>query len=879
MSRPKLTYGVLVAAAVALLAVPTARAQTAPAPDAGPEPVSSGRQAVDELGADLADVAEDYGLSAQQLRNRLLADPTLAVDDGGELLYVDEPAPGEPPAPEGSVEADTDPAPAPPTTDPAFDLHSLPGADHTIYLDFDGHTTTGTTWNSAYNLPTIVSPPYDIDGSADTWSATEISRIALAWAYVAEDFAPFDVDVTTEEPPTADLMRSGSGDTRWGVRVVVTKDTWASCGCGGHAYIGAFDDPTDEPAFVYNSSLTGVAEASSHEVGHTMNLAHDGQGTSAYYGGHGSGATSWGPIMGSAYNRSVTHWSRGEYLNATNNTSSANYGNGPDDLAVIASLTNGNGFGFRPDDHGDTIASATALPGLSPAASGLITTTQDVDVFRFSTGAGTIGIQLDPAAPGTNLDIRARLLDAAGGLVAEADNATSLSATLAVVVPAGTYHLTVDGTGTGSPLATPPTGYTEYGSIGRYQLSTTTLPVPAGAITGAVRDDVTGAPVPGAWVIAVDRSTGGVVAATADGLGAFAAAVAAGTHHLLTLDPSGDHAGEWFDDQALDGSPTVVAAGTTGLEVGLAPSGRTASVAGVVTDDTTGAPLGGIWVAAVGPFPGSSALDGGTVTDGQGRYTIPGLQAGDHLLVFVDPTGSHAVEFHRDSPTPDGSTMVGLTAGTQSDVDASLGAATAAPPGDATVTGRVTETGTGAPIAGAWVVALATTGSFAGATTADAQGEYRLAVPPGGYHLEFIDPSATHRGEWHLDTAIEDLGGADQVVVTAAGATVDADLDPSGPTAALAGTVTGVGGAPVPGAWVVVLDPATGALVKGAVTGVDGTYRVDGLTAGPALVAFLDPAGLHSVEYHDDAAGFADADPVALVPGTTTSLPAVLGPA
>ena len=31
--------------------------------------MSSGRQAVDELGADLADVAEDYGLSAKQLRN------------------------------------------------------------------------------------------------------------------------------------------------------------------------------------------------------------------------------------------------------------------------------------------------------------------------------------------------------------------------------------------------------------------------------------------------------------------------------------------------------------------------------------------------------------------------------------------------------------------------------------------------------------------------------------------------------------------------------------------------------------------------------------------------------------------------------------------
>lgn len=875
MPRPTLTYAIAVATTVlALLAGPSARAQTPPADD----PVSNGRQAIDELGADLADVAEDYGLSAKQLRNRLLADPTLAVDDGGELLYVDEPAPGEPPAPEGSGEAGDDPVPAPPTTDPAFDLHSLPGADHTIYLDFDGHTTTGTTWNSAYNLPTIVSPPYDIDGSPDTWSATEISRIALAWAYVAEDFAPFDVDVTTEEPPTADLMRSGAGDTRWGVRVVVTKDTWASCGCGGHAYIGAFDDPTDEPVFVYNSSLTGVAEASSHEVGHAMNLAHDGQGTSTYYGGHGSGATSWGPIMGASYNRSVTHWSRGEYLNATNNTSSANYGNGPDDLAVIASLTNGNGFGLRPDDHGDTTATATELVGTSSLVGGLITTTQDVDVFRFSTGAGAIGVQIDPAAPGTNVDVRARLLDAGGGLVAEANSATSLSATLGLVVPAGTYYLTVDGTGTGSPLATPPTGYTEYGSVGRYFLSATTVPVPAGAIAGTVRDDLTGAPVGGAWVLAIDRTTGALVAATADAQGGFSAPVAAGTHHLLTLDPSGGHAGEWYDDQALDGSPTVVAAGTTGLEVGLAPSGRTASVAGVVTDDATGAPLGGIWVAAVGPFPESSALAGGTVTDGQGRYTIPGLEAGDHLLVFVDPTGAHAVEFHQDSSTPSGSTMVRLSAGSETDVGASLGAATPAPPGEASVTGRVTETGSGNPIAGAWVVALDATGSVAGATAADGQGEYALAVPPGGYFLEFIDPAATHRGEWHLDTAIEDLGGADQVVVTAAGATVDADLDPAGPTAALAGTVTGVAGVPVPGAWVVVLDAATGAFVKGGVTAADGSYLVDGLSAGPVVVAFLDPTGLHALEYHDGATGFADADPVTLAAGATTSLPAVLGP-
>ena len=63
---------------------------------------------------------------------------------------------------------------------------------------------------------------------------------------VAEDYAPFDVDVTTEDPGTAGLVRSSSGDTVYGTRVLVTPsdDPFAKIcarGCGGVAYIGVFD--------------------------------------------------------------------------------------------------------------------------------------------------------------------------------------------------------------------------------------------------------------------------------------------------------------------------------------------------------------------------------------------------------------------------------------------------------------------------------------------------------------------------------------------------------------------------------------------------------------------------------------------------------------
>ena len=41
---------------------------------------------------------------------------------------------------------------------PAFS--SLPGANQTIYLDFNGHTTTGTAWNSSYGVTSINSVSY-----------------------------------------------------------------------------------------------------------------------------------------------------------------------------------------------------------------------------------------------------------------------------------------------------------------------------------------------------------------------------------------------------------------------------------------------------------------------------------------------------------------------------------------------------------------------------------------------------------------------------------------------------------------------------------------------------------------------------------------------
>ncbi|MEJ1935975.1 hypothetical protein WDZ92_37760, partial [Nostoc sp. NIES-2111] len=76
-----------------------------------------------------------------------------------------------------------------------FSLHSNPTSTLKIYLDFDGHTTTGTAWNTSQS--SFYSPAFSLD-SSESFSAEELLRIQSIWQRMAEYFAPFNIDVTTE---------------------------------------------------------------------------------------------------------------------------------------------------------------------------------------------------------------------------------------------------------------------------------------------------------------------------------------------------------------------------------------------------------------------------------------------------------------------------------------------------------------------------------------------------------------------------------------------------------------------------------------------------------------------------------------------------------
>lgn len=400
--------------------------------------------------------------------------------------------------------------------DSTFLLHSRPEATKTIFLDFDGFRATGTPWNTFRNQDPIISPPWDPAGNGLAFTNGELLQIQQIWQKVSADFSPFDVNVTTEDPGEEDLVNTGGNDERWGIRNVFTPDDFPLPGTGGGAYLGSFSwgynraGATDTPAYVFNGGVIGGSATASHETGHALGLNHDGtnsqhpsQPNAEYYNGHGVGEFSWGPIMGSGFFPNVTTWDNGQYFGTNNGGANANQGSGPDDLRVI---TTQNGFGYVNDDHGGTVDTASILSntiGMTQAVVvsqfGTIERNDDLDFFSFQTGDGPINLTIDPYVTemyvrsssgftrsivssfgsstnwsqnqGTNLNVEARLYDAQGALVAVATKSGLSAQFVDLNLAAGTYFISVDGIGFGSPTINPPTGFTEYSSIGEYLIT------------------------------------------------------------------------------------------------------------------------------------------------------------------------------------------------------------------------------------------------------------------------------------------------------------------------------------------------------------------------------------------------------------------------
>ena len=494
-----------------------------------------GTEALAAAAVTLAECAKVNNLNEPALRDLLQKNHDLWLDQRGKLFFACEglafsPNSAQAAAVQAAVAAEVASSAIVPANTDAFKLHSLPGSNRVVYLDFTGHVTSGTAWNSSVtNGADIVSAPFDFDGDPTTFSAAERDRITKIWQRVVEDYAPFAIDITTEDPGIEALRRTSTADQNYGVRCVISPTSAWNPGAGGIAYVGSFTWNSDTPCFVFSNNLgpnseKAVAEACSHEVGHTLGLSHDGltDGT-AYYAGQGD----WAPIMGVSYYRPISQWSKGEYANANNKE---------DDLAVMQRF----GAVLLADDHGDTMASATVVSGTSVREIGIIGTRTDVDMFRFDVGAGAISLSLVGTSPQPDLDIKADLLDANGNVVTSSDPA-GLSASISATLAAGTYYLRVDGVGVGDPATT---GYSDYASSGEYLITGT---LPSGGVTPPPPTNqppvarATATPTSGTSPLTVAFSSGGstdsdgTVASTSWNFGDGSSSTQASPGHVYTV--------------------------------------------------------------------------------------------------------------------------------------------------------------------------------------------------------------------------------------------------------------------------------------------------------------------------------------------------------
>ena len=342
-------------------------------------------------------------------------------------------------------------------------LHSNPGAPVSIFIDFQFESVDGK------------ARTFSLDKDLMTFNKQEQEHIRLAWAKTASSFAPFDVDVTTIEPHPNHpyiwqtvLNQPGSGGSSSTTGYVpLSGQKTAKNGSqrtDGYRWCGRC---------AQGSVLTAVI---THESGHAHGVSghetydEDGNRLGIQTAGieRGPFTRSVGPI-GRWYN-----W-QSEWGHPDRNPAGIYWV--VDDIKVITSqiikgartYTNPNysADGFRTDEHGNDIASATKMTrkqtSKSWISSGTIERITDKDVFSFRWPGGTVWIGVRTAVPTPLLDAKFVLYDSKGAVVGIADPAESMQAALQVEnLAAGTYYVEVSSDG-------------DYSELGKYEVTVSTL--------------------------------------------------------------------------------------------------------------------------------------------------------------------------------------------------------------------------------------------------------------------------------------------------------------------------------------------------------------------------------------------------------------------
>lgn len=367
-------------------------------------------------------------------------------------------------------------------------LSSNPGATYTVYLDFSGFNYPGTWGNrTPGNVPAFGHTAGDVSGFTDQQQDT----IRKTWAFTAQKYAGFNVNVTTVDPAAAnltDVQRKSFYDSSAHLMHTIIGETTFFGAAGGVSYVGvtqnAYPNPTGQatefhtnwvfPA--YTGSVKGMAEATAHENGHGLKLDHQtDQNTNAEYslggysGNNQGGAGTYAPVMGAAYYTQRGAWRDG-YHRSVDNQGVVTI-TPQNDVALL--LSNDDMGPLLDDGIGHSIVTATSLavdvngavlsglakgvivPGSSSDPTPLGAYTQDF--FKFTSGGGLMTLtqtdgnsflQAGVADPGATLQGKLDIYNSGGVLVGSAiEDSSTLVRTFTGSLAAGDYYARVTSIG------------------------------------------------------------------------------------------------------------------------------------------------------------------------------------------------------------------------------------------------------------------------------------------------------------------------------------------------------------------------------------------------------------------------------------------------
>ena len=370
-----------------------------------------------------------------------------------------------------------------------------------------------------------------------------------------------------------------------------------------------------------------------------------------------------------------------------------------------------------------------------------------------------------------------------------------------------------------------------------------------GTITGTVTDAVTNAPLSNISVgayYADGTSTGGAIGTNLAGVYTIGG-LPTGTYYVRT-GLSAPYFDELYNDivcpngncSLQSGTAVIVAVGSTtsGIDFALQSGG---TITGTVQDAATGAPIADVFVHLCSDS--GSCGGGGVLTNVSGAYTMGGLAPGTYYLRAASKL-PYLGELYNNLPCPGGNctvtdgTPVGVTVGTTtSGINFTLAVG-------GTITGKVMDAGTEAPLANIPVSAYSASnprGDQVGQGWTNASGSYAINGLATGTYFVITSNGNPYRDELYDNLPCQ--GGCD--VTDGTGVSVTAGATTGGINFALdrsvviSGTVRNEAGAPIASVVVMVLN-ATGAAAGQAVTDASGSYSVPFLEPGSYYVRTLD---------------------------------------